>query len=218
MSAIQTARNEGDRQLAQPVIEYWYSIRSSFTYLGAERLGALAARHGRRIEHRPMLLSIVVPGTGGIPFGERHPARLQQAWDDLLRYADYLEIPIQQTDPVHHMGPMELPSGMPLAAARAGLDADRLSLQIHAALWRDDRDIADPAVIDAICEDLGMDGPRLRAVALSEGIQTEILENSEEAVRRGYIGSPTYVVDGQAFYGQDRLFMVERALQATGAS
>jgi len=198
--------------LSQPVIEYWYSIRSSFTYLGAERLMALAARFGRQIAHRPMLLSIVVPGTGGIPFAERHPARLQQSWDDLQRWADHLGIPIQRSDPLHHMGPMELPSGLPLAALRAGLDADRLSAEIHAALWRDDRDIADPAVLDEICARLGLNGPSLRKVALSAAVQAEILDNSRTAVARGYIGAPTYVVDGAAFYGQDRLFMVEAAL------
>ena len=66
------------------VIEYFYSTRSSFTYLGHAEIVRLAAQHGRRLVHRPVFLSVVVPGTGGIPFQDRHPARLAQAWDCLL--------------------------------------------------------------------------------------------------------------------------------------
>ncbi len=199
-------------------IEYFYSLRSSFAYLGAPRLIALARRYGRRIRHRPILLRIVVPETGGIPFEQRHPARLRQAWDDLQRWARAVEMPIQAQDPVHHYGPLELPSGLVIAAQRRtpGLDpraVDRLGFEILAALWRDDSDIADPEVLDGLCAGLGLDGAALRAEALAPEVQDELLANSREAVARGVIGAPTYGVDGTLFFGQDRLDFVERALR-----
>lgn len=203
------------------VIEYFYSTRSSFTYLGHAEIVRLAAQHGRRLVHRPVFLSVVVPGTGGIPFQDRHPARLAQAWEDLQRWAELRGIPIQPQDPKHHYGTLELPSGLVAAAQRdvaVGQPAlDALALEILAALWRDDRDIADPDVLTELCEAAGIDAAEeLLDSALTPEVQSEIQANSEEAVARGIIGAPTYVIDGAAFFGQDRLDFVARALQAAG--
>lgn len=208
---------------AKPVgaaeIEYFYSIRSSFTYLGAQRLYELAAKSGRRVVHRPSLLSIVVPAAGGVPFEQRSKAWWRMQETDMERWGDYLGIPII-ADPVHHYGTMELPSGLVVAAqdlVQAGQpgDVDRLSFEILAALWRDDRDISDPVVTDPLCADCGFDPAELRERALNPATQEIVKANSEEMVERGYVGAPTYVVDGEAFYGQDRLLFVERALQGT---
>ncbi len=207
-----------ENQSSQRVIEYFYSTRSSFTYLGAQRLYDMAEQFGRRVVHRPVLLSIVVPAAGGLPFEKRSKTWWRMQERDLERWGDYLGIPVNP-DPVHHYGTMELPSGL-VAAAQIlsdqgeGGDVDRLSFEILAALWRDDRDISDPAVTDPLCTVCGFDAAALRSMALSEEAQTQVTANSEAMVERGYIGAPTYVVDGEAFYGQDRLFFVERALQS----
>ena len=198
-------------------IEYFYSIRSSFTYLGAQRLYELARKFGRRVVHRPALLSIVVPAAGGLPFEQRSKTWWRMQEKDMERWGDYLGIPINP-DPVHHYGTMELPSGLVAAAqeevfAGGSGDVDRLSFEILAALWRDDTDIADPAVTDPLCSACGFHAEALRERALSAEMQAIVKANSEEMVARGYIGAPTYVVDGEAFYGQDRLMFVERALE-----
>lgn len=201
-------------------IEYFYSTRSSFAYLGHAEIVTLARKHGRKLIHRPMLLAIVVPGTGGLPFDQRHPARLAQAWDDLQRWADFREIPIQRQDPEHHLGPLELPSGLVVAAQNdpeVGQDRlDKLAFEILAALWRDDRDIADPEVLKELCANAGLaeKAPLLLEAALAEATQAEVQDNSQEAIRRGIIGAPSYALDGEVFFGQDRLDFVARALQA----
>ena len=207
----------GDTETAS-VIEYFYSIRSSYTYLGAQRLYDLAAKHNRRVVHRPALLSIVVPAAGGVPFEERSKAWWRSQEKDMERWGDYLGIPINP-DPVHHYGTMELPSGLVAAAQRLSDggrpgDVDALSLAILTALWRDDTDISDPAVTDPLCKAAGYDAEELRTLALADQAQADVKANSEEMVARGYIGAPTYVVDGEAFYGQDRLMFVERQLDA----
>ena len=205
---------------AEAVIEYFYSIRSSYTYLGAQRLYDLARQHGRRVVHRPALLSIVVPAAGGVPFEQRSKVWWRSQEKDMERWGFYLGIPINP-DPVHHYGTMELPSGLVAAAQRLadagdGGDVDALSLGLLAALWRDDTDISDPAVTDPLCAAAGYDAGTLRGLALGEQAQADVKANSEEMVARGYIGAPTYVVDGEAFYGQDRLHFVERQLAAAG--
>lgn len=198
-------------------IDYYYSTRSNFTYLGAARLNALAKAHGRTIVHRPILLSVTMPPIGGMPFGERPTMLRNYAMNDALRCAAHLGISLQR-EPIHHEGPVELPSGIVIAGQRAvgrgevG-DVDKLSLLVLQALWRDDRDIADEAVVAELCAEAGYaDAKSLIAEALSDGVQDELGRNCREAIMRGVVGSPTYFVDGENFYGQDRLDYVERAL------
>lgn len=203
-------------------ITVFYSVRGSFAYLGQQEIARLARQYGRPLLHKPMLLSIVVPETGGIWFTDRHPARVRHAWDDFQRWAAWRNVPVVPEDPRNHYGPMELPSGLVVAAQKsvnAGGrgDLDRLAFEILAALWRDDRDIADPAVLDELAGTCGFDGPALREVALGEAAQSEVVANSREAVDLGVIGSPSYLVEGELFYGQDRLHFVEAALKRSAA-
>ena len=203
-------------------ITVFYSVRGSFAYLGQQEIARLAQQYGRPLLHKPMLLSIVVPETGGIWFTDRHPARVRHAWEDFQRWAAWRNVPVVPEDPKNHYGPMELPSGLVVAAQKsvnAGGkgDLDRLAFEILAALWRDDRDIADPAVLDELAGTCGFDGPALREVALGEAAQSEVAANSREAVDLGVIGSPSYLVEGELFYGQDRLHFVEAALKRSAA-
>ncbi|RMD60767.1 MAG: 2-hydroxychromene-2-carboxylate isomerase [Alphaproteobacteria bacterium] len=201
-------------------IDYYYSIRSSFAYLGAARLNALARRHDRRIVHRPILLSVILPAVGAQPFDERPPHRTAYMRRDLERWAAHLGLPVL-LEPVHHVGPMELPSGTVIAAQRAVQseggngsdgDVDGLSAAILGALWRDDRDIADAAVLGELCEAHGFNAEAILTTARTPDVALELERNCREAIIRGVLGSPTYFVDGDNFYGQDRLDFVERAL------
>ena len=198
-------------------IDYYYSTRSNFTYLGAARLNAMAKAHGRRIVHRPILLSVTMPAIGGMAFGERPTMLRNYSMRDALRWADHLGVPLLR-EPVHHMGPVELPSGIVIAGQRAAArgepgDVDALSLAVLQALWRDDRDIADRTVVAELCGSAGFaDAEALMDEAMSAGVQAELQRNCQEAIVRGVIGAPTYFVDDEPFYGQDRLEFVERAL------
>ncbi len=203
-------------------ITIFYSVRGSFAYLGQQEIARLARQYGRPLLHKPMLLSIVVPETGGIWFTDRHPARVRHAWDDFQRWAAWRNVPVVPEDPKNHYGPMELPSGLVVAAQKsvnAGGrgDLDRLAFEFLAALWRGGRDIADPAVLDELAGTCGFDGPALREVALGDDAQSEVVANSREAVDLGVIGSPSYLVEGELFYGQDRLHFVEAALKRSAA-
>lgn len=198
-------------------IDYYYSTRSNFTYLGAARLNAMAKAHGRRIVHRPILLSVTMPAIGGMAFGERPTMLRNYSMRDALRWADHLGVPLLR-EPVHHMGPVELPSGIVIAGQRAAArgepgDVDALSLAVLQALWRDDRDIADRTVVAELCGSAGFaDAEALMDEAMSAGVQAELQRNCQEAIVRGVIGAPTYFVDDEPFYGQDRLDFVERTL------
>jgi 2-hydroxychromene-2-carboxylate isomerase len=200
-------------------IDYYYSTRSNFTYLGAARLNAMAARYGRTIVHRPILLSETMPAIGGMPFGQRPVMLRNYAMTDALRHAAHLGIELLR-EPIHHMGPVELPSGIVIAGQRAvgrgeAGDVDELSRLVLEALWRFDRDIADEAVVAELVATAGYADPRaLIEEALTEAVQAELARNNTEAIIRGVIGAPSYFVDNEYFYGQDRLDFVERKLAA----
>jgi 2-hydroxychromene-2-carboxylate isomerase len=200
-------------------IDYYYSTRSNFTYLGAARLNAMTARYGRTIVHRPILLSETMPAIGGMPFGERPVMLRNYAMTDALRHAAHLGIELLR-EPIHHMGPVELPSGIVIAGQRAvgrgeAGDVDELSRLVLEALWRFDRDIADEAVVAELVATAGYADPRaLIEEALTEAVQAELARNNTEAIIRGVIGAPSYFVDNEYFYGQDRLDFVERKLAA----
>ncbi|QQS13553.1 MAG: 2-hydroxychromene-2-carboxylate isomerase [Rhodospirillales bacterium] len=195
-------------------IEYFYSTRSIYAYLGATRIIDLARRHGRRLVHRPVDLSKVVPAFGGVPFQER--PKVHQAYffgREIERWSEYLGIPAL-VDPVHHYGDRALSSGLVLAAQAVGVDADALHHAILEALWRYDRDVADADVLFDLARGVGIaDAAALLAAARAEDMQAAFEACTARAIALGVPGSPTYIVDGEMFYGQDRLMMVERHLE-----
>jgi 2-hydroxychromene-2-carboxylate isomerase len=194
-------------------IDYYYSVRSVYAYFGSRRIIALAKRFGRTLRHRPIDLSRVVPAAGSVPFAERSATlRAYQFGREVERWSEWLDIPVI-VDPVHHYGDRELPSGLVLAAQQAGCDVDALSDAILTALWRDDRDIAEPAVLADIAAGVGIDAVPLLERALAPDLRAEFEGATTEAIRIGVLGSPTYGVDGELFYGQDRLMFVERHLE-----
>lgn len=194
-------------------IDYFYSTRSIYAYFGAQRIIDLARRSGRTLNHKPIDLSRVIPASGSLPFDQRSRRHLAHFFGrEIALWSEYLDIPAL-VDPVNHYGDRALPSGFVIAAQQQGVDVDALHLAILAALWRDDRDIGDPDVLSAIARETGLDPQPLRDAALGETAQAEFVRNTEEAVERGVFGSPTYFVDDEMFYGQDRLMMVERALR-----
>ncbi|MFM1989480.1 MAG: hypothetical protein RJA99_2437 [Pseudomonadota bacterium] len=194
------------------VVDCYYSVRSIYAYFGARRAADLARRFGRRLRHRPIDLSRVVPAAGSTPFAQRSPKlRAYQFEREVARWSEWLEMPVI-VEPTHHYGDRELPSGMVLVAQRDGLDVDALSEAILAALWRDDRDIADPTELASIAAGVGIDAAPLLARAREADVMAEFAACTDDAIRLGVPGSPTYVVDGELFYGQDRLMFVERQL------
>src|SRR5512134_1407793 len=158
-------------------IEYFYSTRSVFAYLGAARIVALARRSGRRLVHRPIDLARLLEGIGGVPFDRRSdPQRRYLFGREIERWGEYLGLPVV-VDPKHHYGDRALPSGFVIAAQQLGAETDRLHLAVLTALWRDDRDIASAEVLRELARQEGMDSRPLLDAALSPIIQAEFARN-----------------------------------------
>jgi 2-hydroxychromene-2-carboxylate isomerase len=194
-------------------IDYYYSVRSVYAYFGSARIAELARRFGRTLRHYPIDLSQVIPAFGSVPFSERGPkVRAYYFGRELERWSAWLAMPVV-IEPVHHYGDRNLPSGCVLAAQQLGLDANLLSDVILRALWRDDRDIANEAVLRSLAIECRMEPEPVLELALSADIQRQFKACTARAIEFGVPGSPTYCVDGQLFYGQDRLMFVEHQLK-----
>ena len=197
-----------------PTIEYFYSTHSAFAYIGSARLIEIARTAGREIVHRPINLGPVVKaarGAGFSGFSEAH--RAYYFGREIERWSEHRSAPAVNFRPTHHDNDLSLSSGMIIAAIAGGENADKLAHAILEAHWRDDADHADPETLQRIASAAGYDAEKLLSRARDSDIQDQFSANTQDAVARSVFGSPTYFVDGDMFYGQDRLELVERALQ-----
>ena len=204
--------------MAQEFIDYYDSMSSPWTYLGHLRFVKLAHRFGLTIRHKPMDLLKVWSVSGGLPLKQRAQQRQAYRHQELRRWRELLQMPCN-LEPAHHPVADRRACYMVIAAMRRGLDWSTLSYAILRAVWAEDRDIADHATLVAIANENGMDGKALLAATEDAAVQAEYQSNTEEAIRIGVFGAPTYVFDGELFWGQDRLQMLEwRLTQKLGPS
>jgi 2-hydroxychromene-2-carboxylate isomerase len=194
-------------------IEYFYSAHSAFAYLGSARFMQIARATGRDIAHRPVHLDRVVAAAGAADFRQRSRAHVAYFFGrEIERWAEHRDAPVIRGMPTHHRKDMTLANGMLIAGIRQGQNVDRLAHAMLEAHWRDDADLADRVTLAKLAAGVGIMPESLLGAALAPETLAALEANTEEAIARSVFGSPTYFVDGDMFYGQDRLEMVERAL------
>ena len=195
-------------------IDYFYSAHSAYAYLGARKLYEICKARGATLTHRPILLSPVVEAAGGLSFAARTQAHVDYFFGrEIERWAEWRGLPVINFRPTHHDNPLDLPNGVIIAAQEQGGGTDDLAFAILEAHWRDDADIANPSVLERIAAGCGFDAEVLLAAAQTARVQSIQQQNTDAAIELNVFGSPTYIVDGDMFYGQDRLDMVEQALR-----
>jgi len=194
--------------MAKKIIDYYDSMSSPWTYLGHLRFVELARRYGLTVRHKPMDLLKVWSVSGGLPLKQRAQQRQAYRHQELRRWSELLHLPCN-LEPAHHPVADRRACYMVIAATQRGLDWIKLSHAILRAVWAEDRDIADHATLVAIANEQGLDGKGLLAATEDAAVQSEYQSNTEEAMKIGVFGAPTYVFDGELFWGQDRLQMLE---------
>lgn len=195
------------------VIEYVYSVHSAFAYIGSAAVQNICAQHNATLIHRPILLSPVVQQQRSAPFRARTQANVDYFFGrEIERWAEYRDVPIINFRPTFHDVDYSRASGMILALGDRGPAIDAISHKLLAAHWRDDADQSDLPTLHRLATELGHDADALLAEASTDAIQQKLQHNTEWAIANNIFGSPTYIVDGDPFYGQDRLELVERAL------
>jgi len=195
----------------------YYSLSSPWAYFGGPRLKDVVRRHRVKLALKPFDFQDVVPRTGGVPLRTRPEPRRTYHALELDRWRKHLGMPLNLV-PRHYPqdgnppGWNKPPGWMVIAAQELGLDAPRLSHALLRALWAEERNTADPQVRIAIANENELPGAELQAAETSEPVQRLYKTYSDEAERLGVFGAPTYVLNGERFWGQDRLEFVDRAL------
>lgn len=197
-----------------PEIEYFYSAHSAFAYLGSARFMEIARAAGRTIRHRPCDLGRIVPASGSTPFSQRSKGHYAYFFRrEIDRWAEHRNAPVMAGRPTHHDKDTAQCNGMLIAAMLQSHNIDRLAHLMLESHWRDNSDLSDRDTLAELGRRAGLDPVPLLEAALSDEVQRIYKTNTEEAIARSVFGSPTYFVDGDMFYGQDRLELVERALR-----
>lgn len=200
--------------MAPPTIDFYFDFSSPYGYLAAERIEALAGRHGRSVAWRPFLLGAVYKQTGGRPLVE------------LPLKGDYSRHDMQRSAREHGI-PLTFPAAFPfasVAACRAVYwlqDGDAtaggaLVGSLYRRAFAEGGDAATAEGVLAVAESLGLDRPALAAALQDERVKQRTKEQVEAAIARGVFGSPFLFVDDEPFWGADRLEMVDRWLSRGG--
>lgn len=197
-------------------IDYYLGTISPYCYLAGLRLEEIAEKHGATITYKPLDLLQLFDRTGGVRPANRHPSRMEYRAQELTRWARHLGMPFNLR-PAFWPVNMAPSSYAVIAAQQAKADgaSGDLAGLVHGftrAVWAEDRDISDDAVIRAILGAHGFD-PGLADSGLFVGAET-YGRNLEQAVEAGAFGGPFYIVtdDDQRFWGQDRLEFLDRHL------
>ena len=197
-------------------IIHYFSPMSGFAYLGMGALCSLAAARNLDVAHRPIDIRKLFAAVETVAPAAQSPARLAWRQTDMQRWAQRRGLPLN-VRPRHWPINADLASCAILAAQQAGLDGTALAKALLAAVWARDLDISAPSTIAQVANELGLDADMIMARAQSSEVRLAYDRNTADAIAAGVIGSPTVFVDGQMFFGQDRLDFVEIAISNMAA-
>lgn len=194
-------------------INYFHFLISPFSYLAIERFNAIAAKHDLTVNYLPISVMDVFGELSVLPPGKRHPSLQRMRMDELTRWSSFLNLPMNLS-PAHFPVDQTLAAQMVLAAggATGNSDAGNLSDALLKAVWEEEKNIADEATLIAIADSVGLDGAELVEKAKDDQWAELYASTTKEALANGVVGSPTYQVGDELYWGQDRLDFLERAL------
>ncbi len=196
-------------------IEYYFDFISPYGYLGGLGIEPLAARFGREVDWRPMLLGVSVMNVMGLKPLPDTPLKGPYLKRDVPRFFRLLEVPYN---------PANGGTMAPLPAARAftwlkrddPALAKRFAQAVGRAHWSEGRDMSTPAALAEVAAGLGVDGAALAAATQDDEVKALLKAHVEGSLAKGVFGAPSFVVDGELFWGADRLYQVERWLDTGG--
>ena len=197
--------------MSQGVIDYYFWLNSDWAYLGADRLKAIASQHSLDIRYKPIDLPNVYSRTGGMLLGDRSPERQNYRVIELKRWCRTLDIHVNPK-PKYMCPNADLASCIVIAADRSGIDVHDLYKAILRAQWCEERDISSTQTLVEILDSCGLGELGLIEKAISSDVVSQYRANTNEAVDAGVFGSPSYVFEGELFWGQDRLTLLNDAI------
>jgi 2-hydroxychromene-2-carboxylate isomerase len=192
-------------------LDYYLSLNSPWSFLGGLRLHALAKKHDIDVKVMPIDAGQVFPVSGGVPVTKRAPQRQAYRLLELDRWRKFLDVPLI-LQPDNFPSPESRPAKLVVAATLEGNDALALANAFGDALWVGDAEFSRESVQKAVVAAAGQDYDALANRADSPEVTTLLDSYTAQAIAQQIFGMPSYVFDGELFWGQDRLDFLERAV------
>lgn len=196
-------------------IDFYFDFNSPYGYFAAEKIDALAAKYGREVAWKPVLLGAIFKVTGGAPL-PMLPLKADYAKRDFPRAAKFHEVEFNF--------PVKFPFS-PIAASRAvywaegkygDARAHELGLALYRAALRDRKEIDTPESVAEIAAETGFDKEEVLAGLQDPAVKERLKQEVDGAIEKKAFGSPYIIIDGEPFWGSDRLAMVEKWLETGG--
>jgi len=192
------------------VVEFFYDYGSPYSYIANSQLRGLCERTGCRIEYRPMLLGGVFKATGNrSPAEEPVEAKRNYLGSETRRWVAHYGLPFRG-NPHFPVNTLLLMRHAQAALLRPNFET--FHAVAFSGMWEKEKNFSDPAVLAAELEAAGLDAAELAEAAADPEVKGALRQTTEEAVERGVFGAPSFFVDGELYFGNDRLDFVERAL------
>lgn len=195
-------------------IDYYFTPQSPWTYLGHQRFVRMAQQAGASVRVLPADFGQVFAASGGLPLPKRAPQRQAYRLVELRRFSEYLGMtlhlqptffPVAGDDAARLIITAGLASGSQAALAISGA--------VFAAVWVQQRNIADASTLAQLLAEQGLPAAWLDD-SHSPAVQEVYEANTAQALAAGVFGAPSYVLEGEIFWGQDRLDFLQRRLAA----
>ncbi len=195
-------------------IDFWFDFSSPYSYLASERIDALAAKHGRKVKWRPIMLGAAFKASG-LPLLITVPLKGEYSKRDFDRSARFLGAPYK-FPPKFPVLSLSAARGYYWLHAQDCAKAREFAHAVFRAYWVDGRDIGELPVMLEIVDALQLDRDAFTAAIADPAIKDRVKQETEDAVAKGMFGAPYFMVDGEPFWGADRLPQIDKWLETGG--
>lgn len=195
-------------------IDFYFDFSSPYGYIASHRIDAIAAKHGRAVNWRPYLLGVAFKTTGVVPLSEQ-PMRGEYSLRDIHRSARLYGVTLVMPEPfpVNALAPSRAYYWLLDQDAE---EAKTLAKALFAAYFTAGRNISQVEVVTDVAAEHGRDREAVLAALDDQTVKDRLRRETDEALGRGAFGSPFVFVDGEPFWGNDRLDMVDKWLETGG--
>lgn len=194
-------------------IDYYFTCPSPFAYLGLDTLLRIANTHGKTINFKPFNIMDVWAESGAVPPGQRPPVRQRYRSIEVKRVGLFRDITINAAP--KYFPTDQAPSDHTVCAlVIEGENPSNFCRAVGKAIWEQEKQIADEAVLAELLTECGHDATKILQVANSKAASAARAQNSKDAIAADAVGAPAYVYNGEVFWGQDRLEYLDQMISS----
>jgi 2-hydroxychromene-2-carboxylate isomerase len=200
--------------MSKAPVEFYFDFNSPYGYIAAHMIDDIAAKHGRSVDWKPFLLGAVFKVTGAVPL-PHVPMKGDYSRHDFARSARFHKVAYNPPEDFP-FSPTAASRAVYWAKAQDPARARDMGLALFTAALGEGKNISGPDAVVAIATAAGFDGAALATGLQDPAIKEKLMTETNEAIDRNVFGSPYFIVDGEGFWGCDRLDMVDRWLETGG--